>query len=1314
MSYVRRVASLTAACVAGALLAVTPAAAAQAAAPVAAAAPAAAPPPASAPPASAARGSGPPEWVGTYQRLATDMVEPDGRLRDVYSDILQVGSKAYRLRLPKGTRLQGGTPVRVRGTLAGADLTAEEVTPVGAPAAVATTGTTKVLVILAYWTAPDDMTVTKAKNQVFSDDHGWYGEVSYGQLGLTGTAVGWYKILAPTGGHCFAGHMEIMERAQAKAKAAGHDPALYDRTMVYFPACGGDAGGAAGWAYQPGTEVWMNGYFDRRVSVHEQGHNYGLPHAHTYHCKNGSVSVPLGDTCNYVEYGDDYDAMGASAYAAHFSGAQKASLSWMTGRTRVLSNTETTFTLPPFEKPADRALTAVVTSPTSPARKYWMEYRQAIGYDNTLPDGATSGVLVHLADQSIPTGNALNGPFLLDMTPHDGFGDPVIPAGGTWTSPDGIRISVGAVTATGAQVTVTGGAAPPVLPGVPLNVAVTGGDGSVRLTWDPPASNGGDTIQAYVVTGTPGSIVRTVDGRARSLSVGSLTNGTSYSFSVAAKNSVGTGTASTPIAVTPTAQLPAVAVASPAGGTTVSGTVTVTATATPHPVSGAAIEYVSFEVDGEGVGWDEDPSDGFSAQWDTSQVDDGPHELTATAYDAQWRYKTSAPVTVTVSTPRPTIAILNPANNAVITADLVELTATSAPAPNGAEIQWVTYELTDGTPIGYADPTGNHLAYWDTFSLDGTYDLVAKAHDAAGRTGTSAPVRVTVQHPKPSVAITAPTDGATVSGVVTLTASATPNADTLAPINRVDFATSGGTPLGTAYEAPYSVQWDTSELAGELVVVATAYDDTGRTATSPGRTVIVSNPLPTAAIVSPSAGQVFDGQVTFAATATPNPVSNSPIARVVFTLDGGEHATDTTAPYSVTWDSGTSYGPHTVAATAYDAAGRPGKAAPVAFTVKSPTPTASVTSPAAGSVVASGQRTIAVTATQDPRTPTTGFAYAEFFVDGQVVGWDEDATDGFSTTWFAVAGEHTISARVYDESFYYGDAPPVTVRVADLPGAPAGVTATAGGDGTATVSWTAPGDGGSPILDYLVVSNTGAEHVATASPFVVPGLTNGTPYSFRVKARNAAGFGALSAVTATVVPGTPTALAIALSRTTVNYGTATAVTATLTRTDNGGALAGQRVELVACPTSTTCATVVGSGTTTDLGKATIAYVPKQHRYLRVRFAAGGRFLAATSAAKRVTVRAVVTSTISRTSVVLGKGATVSGKVIPAHSGKRVYLQRLTSSGWRNVTYRTQTTTGTVSFAVRPTTKGTYRYRLHFAGDSDHLAGTSPSRTLRVT
>src|SRR6185437_4202699 len=93
------------------------------------------------------------------------------------------------------------------------------------------------------------------------------------------------------------------------------------------------------------------------------------------------------------------------------------------------------------------------------------------------------------------------------------------------------------------------------------------------------------------------------------------------------------------------------------------------------------------------------------------------------------------------------------------------------------------------------------------------------------------------------------------------------------------------------------------------------------------------------------------------------------------------------------------------------------------------------------------------------------------------------------------------------------------------PGAPTGVSATAG-NGSATVSWTAPSSNGSPITSYTVTPYIGSTAQApvtvTGSPPAtsaqVTGLTNGTSYTFTVSAANAIGTGQASAQSNAVTP----------------------------------------------------------------------------------------------------------------------------------------------------------------------------------------------------
>ncbi|MES2932200.1 MAG: InlB B-repeat-containing protein, partial [Pseudomonadota bacterium] len=99
-----------------------------------------------------------------------------------------------------------------------------------------------------------------------------------------------------------------------------------------------------------------------------------------------------------------------------------------------------------------------------------------------------------------------------------------------------------------AQWTVT-----PTVPGAPTNVVAIAGAGKVSVSFTAPANSATSAIASYTVTCTAsGKPTRTATGTASPVVVRGMLGGVSYSCSVVANNSGGSGVAASALPVTPT------------------------------------------------------------------------------------------------------------------------------------------------------------------------------------------------------------------------------------------------------------------------------------------------------------------------------------------------------------------------------------------------------------------------------------------------------------------------------------------------------------------------------------------------------------------------------------------------------------------------------------------------------------------------------------------------------------------------------------------------------------------------------------------
>lgn len=211
---------------------------------------------------------------------------------------------------------------------------------------------------------------------------------------------------------------------------------------------------------------------------------------------------------------------------------------------------------------------------------------------------------------------------------------------------------------------------------------------------------------------------------------------------------------------------------------------------------------------------------------------------------------------------------------------------------------------------------------WDQYFGYGRINVYKAVTAASGLTVDTTP---------PTVSISSPASGATVSGTIEIQGTATDNVGVTAIQFYVDSHL-----VTSATSSPFAFSWSTTGVAnGSHTLMVEASDAAGNVGTA-SVSVTVNNPTvtdttpPTVSITNPVNGSTVSGTtVQIAVSAT----DNVGVTQVTIYVDNVLKCADSSAPYTCNWNiKKTSKGSHVITAHAWDAAGNVGSATPVTVT----------------------------------------------------------------------------------------------------------------------------------------------------------------------------------------------------------------------------------------------------------------------------------------------------------------------------------------------------------------------------------------------
>jgi len=274
----------------------------------------------------------------------------------------------------------------------------------------------------------------------------WFQRVSYGRLSIApfgqGSDVVQVTLASPSS--VYDGDAGALRSAvRSAASASGIDLSLFDFDIT---AVGGTpAYSFAGLGYVGAPGAWLaNGYFGTGVTVHEIGHNLGLPHGNFWDTGDESDIGPGGNQ----EYGDSYDVMGGGPsdngdYCSKF----KNRLDWLTDTDYPRITTSGRFRLFAQDHPDSTGLRGLAL-PHEGSTDLSLEFRQRYTGNPWMMSGLGlrwgSGSGSQLIDTTPGTSQGkTDSPIVIGRTWHDPVTDVyVTPIGKGRTYPESLDVVV--------------------------------------------------------------------------------------------------------------------------------------------------------------------------------------------------------------------------------------------------------------------------------------------------------------------------------------------------------------------------------------------------------------------------------------------------------------------------------------------------------------------------------------------------------------------------------------------------------------------------------------------------------------------------------------------------------------------------------------------------------------------------------------------------------------------------------------------------------------------------------------------------------